>query len=171
MPRVFWIILAAMLVPWVTMNFATAPRIEALAGGDRLLDMRFTGYSFPEVQEFVEKIGADGAALYLGAQFWLDMIFPPLLGAVLFLTYRWLFPGRVGIAIGTVSLLYVATDILENLAIHVVLRAGMAGVTPEMVAHANFWTVTKWSFALVGLVTLLVGVALRLRLRWTVATT
>ena len=165
MPRVFWIILTAMFASWLTMNVVTAPRIEALAGGDRLLDMRFTGYSFSEVQEFVERIGEEGVALYLGWQFWLDMVFPPLLGAVLFLTYRWLFPGRVGIAIGTVSLLYVATDILENLAIRVVLRAGAAGVTPEMVASANFWTVTKWSFAVVGLVTLLVGVALRVRRR------
>lgn len=171
MPRVFWIIFAAMFASWLTMNVVTAPRIEALAGGDRLLDMRFTGYSFDEVQAFLEQIGANGIALYLGAQSWLDMIFPPLLGAVLFLTYRWLFPGRVGLTIGVISLLYVATDILENLAIHAVLRTGAAGVTPEMVASANFWTVTKWSFAVVGLVTLLVGVALRVRRRWVGAAT
>jgi len=164
-PRVFWAILTAMLASCLAMNLLTAPRIEALAGGDRLLDMRFTGYSFAEVRAFVEKIGADGVALYLGPQLWLDMIFPPLLGATLFLTYRWLFPGRVGIVVGTVSLLYVATDILENLAIQALLRAGAAGITPEMVARANFWTITKWSFAVVGLVTLLVGVALRLRRR------
>ncbi len=111
-------------------------------------------------------IGDEGAALYLGAQLWLDMIFPPLLGAVLFLCYRWLFPGLPGLIIGTVSLTYVAADYLENMALAAMLRAGADGLTPEMAATANQWTITKWSLALVGLVTLIIGIALRLRRRW-----
>lgn len=169
MPRIFWFLLAAMLASWLSMNLWTVPRIEELSGGLRLLDMRFTGYSFDEAQAFVAAIGDEGAALYLGAQLWLDYIFPPLLGAVLFFLYRWLFPGLPGLVIGTVSLTYVLADFLENAAVAAMLRAGADGMTPEMAAAAKLWTTTKWSLALVGLVMLIIGIALRLRRRWQAA--
>ncbi len=165
MPRIFWPILAAALAAWLGMNLWTVPRIEETAGGLRLLDMRFTGYSYGEVQEFVAAIGDEGAALYLGAQYWLDMVFPPLLGAVIFLFFRWLFPGLPGLVIGVISLTYVAADILENLAVAAILRAGVNGLTPEMAAAANQWTTIKWGLALIGLVMLIIGIALRLRRR------
>jgi hypothetical protein len=166
MPRIFWVILAAMLAAWLSMNLWSAPRIEELSGGLRLFDMRLTGYSHAEAKDFVAAIGDEGAALYLGWQLWLDTIFPPLLGAVLFFFYRWLFPGLPGLIIGTVSLTYVAADYLENMAVAAMVRAGANGLTPEMAATASQWTVTKWSFALVGAVTMIVGIALRLRQRW-----
>jgi hypothetical protein len=165
MPRIFWVVFAAMLVPWLVMNLWTAPRIEELAGGLRLPEMRLTGYSFEEAQDFVEAIGDEGARLYLEVQLWLDMAFPPLLGAVLFLGYRWLFPGPPGRVIGTISLGSIVIDYLENAAVAAMLRAGADGMTPQMAATANFWTTTKWSLALVGAVTLLIGIALRLRRR------
>ena len=165
MPRIFWFILVATLAPWLTMNLVTAPRIEELAGGLRLLDMRFTGYSFEEARDFIAAIGEEGAALYLGWQMWLDMIFPPLLGAVMFLLYRWLVPGWPGLTAAIVSQSYVVVDILENLAISAMARAGADGVTPEMAALANQWTVTKWSLAIVGLAMLTVGIGMRLRMR------
>lgn len=164
-PRMFWVFVAAMLVPWLVMNLWTAPRIEELAGGARLLEMRLTGYSFEEARDFVAAIGDEGARFYLDVQLWLDMAFPPLLGAVLFLGYRWLFPGLPGRVIGTISLGSIAVDYLENAAIAAMLRSGADGMTPQMVATANFWTTTKWSLAFVGAVTLLVGIALRLRRR------
>lgn len=158
-----WVFFAAMLVPWLAMNLWTAPRIEKLAGGSRLLEMRLTGYSFDDARGFVAVIGDEGARLYLDVQLWLDMAFPPLLGAVLFLGYRWLFPGLPGRIIGTVSLGSIVVDYLENAAVAVMLRAGADGMTPQMVAAANFWTMTKWGSAFVGAVTLLIGIALRLR--------
>ncbi len=166
MPRIFWVILAATLAAWLSMNLWTVPRIEEMAGGLRLLDMRFTGYSHAEAQEFVAEIGDEGTALYLGAQYWLDMVFPPLLGAVLFLFYRWLFPGLPGLIIGTVSLTYVAVDVLENLAVAAMLRAGANNIAPEMAATANQWTTMKWNLSIVGLAILIIGIALRLRWRW-----
>jgi len=167
MPQIFWPILAATLATWLGMNLWSLPKIEGMADGLRLLDVRFTGYSLEDVRDFVDAIGDEGAALYLGPQMWLDMVFPPLLGAVLFMTYRWLFPGLPGLIIGTVSLTYVATDILENLAITALLRAGGDGVTQEMAATAHRWTTAKWSLAIVGLVLLVIGIALRLRRSWT----
>lgn len=166
MPRTFWIILAATLAAWLSMNLWTVPRIEETAGGLRLLDMRFTGYTYEEVQEFVSAISDEGTALYLGAQYWLDMVFPPLLGAVIFLFFRWLFPGLPGLITGIVSLSYVVADILENLAVAAILRAGVDGLTPQMAATANQWTTVKWGLALVGLAMLVIGVALRLRRHW-----
>lgn len=166
MPRVFWIVLSAMFAVWLAMNLWSAPQIEAMSGGLRLLDMRITGYSFAEAKDFVTAIGEEGVALYLGPQLWLDMIFPPLLGAVLFFCYRWLFPGWVGLAIGSMSLTYVFLDYLENLALLTILRAGPNFMTPEMVALANQWTITKWSLSLVGLSALLFGVALRLIVKY-----
>ncbi|MGP6089171.1 hypothetical protein [Antarctobacter jejuensis] len=169
MRPIFWACLAATLAAWLIMTLWTVPRIEEISGGLRLLDMRFTGYSVDEARNFVAAIGAEGTALYLGAQYWLDMVFPPLLGAVLFLFYRWLFPGWPGLFVGLVSLTYVAADILENLAIAAMLRAGADGITPQMAATANQWTTTKWSLALVGLAMLIIGIALRLRRRWLAA--
>lgn len=166
MLRIFWFILAAMLAAWLSMNLWTVPRIEELSGGLRLLDMRFTGYSLDEVQDFIAAIGDEGAALYLGAQFWLDMIFPPLLGAVLFFTYRWLFLGLPGLIIGTASLSAAMVDLLENMAVAAMLRAGADGLTPQMAATANQLTTTKWSLALVGLVMLIIGIGIRLRRLW-----
>ena len=166
MPQIFWITLGAALSAWLGMNLWSAPKIEELAGGLRLLDMRFTGYSFDDVQDFLAAIGDEGTALYLGPQFWLDMIFPPLLGALLFIIYRWLFPALSGLAICAASVTYVATDFLENLAIAALLRAGADGVTHEMIAMAHRWTIAKWSLSVFGVVLLVVGIALRLRRRW-----
>ncbi|SHH93755.1 hypothetical protein [Marivita hallyeonensis] len=163
MPQIFWIILAATLAAWLAMNLWTAPRIEETAGGLRLLDMRFTGYSYEEVREFLSALDDEGAALHLGAQFWLDMVFPPLLGAVIFFVFRWLFPGLPVLVIGIVSLSYVVADVLENLAVAKILRAGVDGLTPQMAATANQWTTVKWGLALVGLAMLIIGIALRLR--------
>ena len=132
-----------------------------MSGGLRLLDMRVTGYSFADAHAFVIAMGEDGIALYLGPQLWLDMIFPPLLGAVLFFCYRWLFPGFTGMVIGSLSLTYVLVDYLENFALLTILRAGSSFMTPQMVVTANQWTITKWSFAFVGLLALLIGVAIR----------
>lgn len=97
MPRIFWAIPAATLAAWLSMNLWTVPGIEETAGGLRLLDMRFTGYSYEEAQEFVSALGDEGTALYPGAQYWLDMVFPPLLGAVIFLYFRWLLRGLPGL--------------------------------------------------------------------------
>lgn len=166
MPRIFWFLLAAMLAVWMGMNLWSAPRIEEMAGGLRLLDMRLAGYSHADAQAFVAAIGDEGAALYLGPQLWLDMLFPPLLALVLFFSYRWLFPGPTGLVIGVLSLTSVVVDYLENAALAAMLRAGADGLTPQMAATASQWTITKWSFASVGLATLLVGVALRLKRRW-----
>lgn len=165
MPRIFWFILAAMLAVWLGMNLCTAPRIEEMSGGLRLLDMRVTGYSLEDARAFIASIGDAGVALYLNRQLLLDMIFPPLLGAILFLSYRWLFPGLTGVIIGTLSLTSIVVDYLENAALAAMLRAGADGVTPQMAATANLWTVTKWSLSLVGVVTLVLGVALSLRRR------
>jgi hypothetical protein len=163
MPRVFWVILAAMMAAWAGMNLWSAPKIEELSGGLRLLDMRVTGYSFDEVKVFLTAIGDEGVELYLGPQLWLDMIFPPLLGAVLYFSFRWLFPGSIGLIIGVASLSSIIVDYLENAALAAMLRAGADGLTPQMVATANLWTRTKWSLAFVGLVALTIGIVLRLR--------
>jgi len=162
MPRIFWGIFAAMLAVNLCMNLGTAPKIEALSGGLRQFDMRVTGYGFAEAQAFVTALGAEGRALYLGLQLWLDMAFPPLLGAVLFLVYRWLFPGWPGLVIGALSMTEVVADTLENAAIAVMLRAGPDGMTQAMVARASQWTQVKWSLACVGVLALVVGLALRL---------
>jgi len=51
-----------MLAAWLALNLWSAPRIEEMSGGLRLLDMRFTGYSFAEAQSFLVAIGEEGTA-------------------------------------------------------------------------------------------------------------
>jgi hypothetical protein len=77
-----------------------------------------------------------------------------------------MFAGLLGLIIGMVSSSYVAVDILENLAVAAMLRSGAVGLTPEMAATANQWTTMKWGLAIIGLVMLIIGIALRLRPRW-----
>lgn len=166
MPRIFWFFLAAMMLPWLGMNIWSAPKIEALSGGLRLPEMRLTGYSFEDLQAFLAAIGDEGRDFYLGVQLWLDMLFPPLLAAVLFLCFRWLYPGFAGRIIGTASLSSVVIDYLENAALAVILRAGPEALTLEMAAEANQWTIAKWTLAQVGLAALIIGIGLRIRRRW-----
>lgn len=165
MPRAFWVLLAAMSAAWLAMNFVTVPKIEALADGQRLLDMRFTGYSFEDARSFVAAIGDEGVDLYLGAQFWLDMVFPALLGAVLIICYLCLFPGWIGLIMSGGAFIYIAVDYLENFAIATILHAGANAMTHDMASTADQWTKTKWGLALIGLVALVVGIGMRLRLR------
>lgn len=165
MPRVFWALLAATLAAWLAMNLVTARRIEAFADGQRLLDMRFNGYSFEEVRSFVAAIGDEGAALYLGAQFWLDMVFPALLGAVLIICYLRLFPSWLGLIMSGGAFIYIVIDYLENFAIATMLHAGANGITQDMAATADQWTTTKWGLAFVGLAALIFGLAMQLRQR------
>jgi hypothetical protein len=75
-PRAFWFILAALVASWLGMNLWSAPRIEEMAGGLRLLDMRFTGYAYEDARAFIAAIGDPGRALYLGPQLWMDMVYP-----------------------------------------------------------------------------------------------
>lgn len=166
MPRAFWFALAGLVASWLAMNLWSAPQIEEMAGGLRILDMRLSGYSHEEARAFIAAIGEEGRAFYLGTQLWLDMIYPPFLGATLFLIYRWLFPGVVGLIIGASALTTIPVDYLENAALAAMLRAGPEGVTPEMAALSSQWTTLKWSLAGLGLVTLVIGLGLRLRRRW-----
>jgi hypothetical protein len=57
----------------------------------------------------------------------------------------------------------VVVDYLENAALAAMLRAGPDAMTPEMADAASSWTTMKWSFAALGLVTLVIGLALRFR--------
>ncbi len=162
MPKVFWFFLTAMLAVWLAMNVWTVPKIEDFSGGLRLLDMRLC-YTADEARSFVSELGDEGRALYLGRQFWLDMVFPPLLAAVLFLLYRWLFPGRPGLVIGTLALTSIPVDYLENLAVAAMVRAGSDSITTEMATTASQWTTTKWTLAAVGGLCLVVGLVRRFR--------
>lgn len=154
-----------MLAAWLAMNLVTAPQIEALADGQRILDMRFTGYSFEDARSFVAAIGDEGAALYLGPQFWLDMLFPALLGAVLIICYLRLFSGLIGLIMSGGAFIYIVIDYLENFAIARILHAGANAMTHDMASTADQWTTTKWGLALIGLVALIFGIGKRLRLR------
>jgi hypothetical protein len=105
-------------------NLWSAPRIEEMAGGLRLLDMRFTGYAGRRARLHRRLARPRPASGWTWT----------LLGAVLFLSYRWLFPGWPGLIIGTVSLSSVVVDYLENAALAAMLRAGPDAMTPEMAA-------------------------------------
>ena len=90
MPRIFWPLLSAMLAAWLALNLWTVPKIEAMSGGLRLLDMRITGYPFAQAQDFNWRRGCRviSRAATLARHH-------PLLGA--FICYRWVFPGWLGL--------------------------------------------------------------------------
>jgi len=127
---------------YMTMLVWTLPGIAAAAGGLAPFDMRITGYSVAEAQEFLGNLTPAGRELYLGPQHWLDLFYPGLLALTLILAFSRVQGGwgaRIGIMLAITGMVF---DYLENWAVVGLLRAE-AMPSAELIERASLFTQIK----------------------------
>lgn len=80
-------------------------------------DLRHFGYTPIQIERFLERIGAEGRAMFFGLFRKIDMVFPVLFAASLLVMFRALHPRMAGVRIGFFAVLvlcYLVADLLEN---------------------------------------------------------
>lgn len=142
----FWLLLVIWLAVYAVMIFWSLPTISEAAGGATPFDLRPGGYSFDEAVAFLTALSAEGRSFYLKVQHRFDLVYPPLLSATLFFAIFLLAPAnwrdwRIILAITAIP--SAVFDLLENSAVEIMLNLQIEGITPEIVAIANRWTVLK----------------------------
>jgi hypothetical protein len=151
------------LAVYLAMILWTLPAIQADAGGLRAFDLRPGGYDLIEAQAFLSALGAEGRALYLGAQHWLDLVYPALLAMFLGLLIwrlgadapRWVL--WIGAALCVAG---AGFDYLENARVAAMLVSPVDQIDAGQVAAASFATVWKSRLTTLAVV-LLLGLAIR----------
>lgn len=155
----FWVLFAVAMAFYGTMLGWSLPTVSAAAGGLVPFDLRPGGYSLAEAQQFLGALSADGAAFYRGVQHRLDIAFPALIGLTMFFALAALLPARLGswrYLIALPVLLATAFDYVENYSVGLMLDAGAAGLTPELVATASTATQIKSVVTTVAMTAILV---------------
>ncbi|MBO6719962.1 MAG: hypothetical protein JJ913_18560 [Rhizobiaceae bacterium] len=165
----FWLLSAATLVLYLVMVKWSLPYIASEAGGLAAFDMRPVGYTFDDAHAFLAALSDAGNAFYRDVQHQLDLLFPGLLAAWLFLTIAALLPSRLGYwryVIAAPVILTAVFDWAENGAVAGMLAAGTDGLTEEMVRTANGWTIAKATASTVAYTALLVLLIWKGVARW-----
>lgn len=163
MGRLTWGLLGLALAIYLVMALWSMPYIVAEAGGLMPFDMRPTGYDTEQAVAFLGAISDAGRAFYLDTQHVLDLFYPGLMGAALFLAIVQLFAHkgavmRYGLAV--TALIGAGFDYLENARVAAMLRAVVADVEAAEIAAASQATMLKSGFDTVAMVAALVGVVL-----------
>lgn len=156
--KIYWLLVLATVGIGLVMTFWTIPLIAQSAGGLAPFDVRPTGYSFEDAQQFLSALTVDGLSVYQRAQYQLDTAFPVLQGLVLVIALRWFsqtWHVLARVVLVVFPIIGAVADYLENSAVLEMLVAGAEQVTPEMVATANGWTVIKSTTITVSMVALL----------------
>jgi hypothetical protein len=111
------------------------------SGGQLPPDTWITGYDALRLGGWLDAMGEQGRAIYLGPVAWLDTLFPPLLGLLL-ASAIWRL-GRGWLAM--VPFLYTATDLWENAVLHGIVQTG----DTSLADHAT--ALTQGKYALLAL--------------------
>ena len=154
----FWVLFAVTLVLYGVIVGWSLPIVAADAGGKTPFDLRPAGYSFDEAKGFLTALSAEGKAFYLNVQQKLDTLYPALLSATLFFAIYLLAPARWGFwrwVLAAVAIPSAVFDYLENAAVAHMLGLGADQLTPDIVAVASHWTVSKSSASTVAMLVFL----------------
>ncbi|MFT4514143.1 MAG: hypothetical protein ACI91B_002851 [Planctomycetota bacterium] len=88
----FWVLFMLAMAVYAAMVSWALPTVSAAAGGlavfdlrPSVFDLRPTGYSLVEAKQFLAALTPEGRAFYLQVQQPLDLFYPPLITATLFL--------------------------------------------------------------------------------------
>lgn len=157
--KLYWVLVAATLAVYFTMVFWSLPIIVNASGGLMPFDLRPTGYTFGDAQEFLATISPQGSEFYLETQHRLDTAYPGLLAAVLIIGLWWqsrILPLIVRAILVALPIVGGLADYMENAAVSKMLSAGASLATPEMVATASCWTMLKSATTGLAMVALLV---------------
>ncbi len=160
---VFWPVFAVTVAVYLVMVVWTLPSITGAAGGLAPFDLRPMGYSFEEARAFLAALPADANGFYRDVQQRLDLFYPPLLAATLFMAIFLLAPSRpawLKWALAMTALPGMVFDWLENMAVREMLLDGPEALTPELAGEASLWTLLKSWFSAFSIAILLVLVAI-----------
>lgn len=156
--KLYWALVALTLANYFAMVLWSLPVVSEAAGGLVPFDMRPSGYSFEEAYAFLAAITPEGNAFYQGMQHQLDLAYPTLLAAVLVIALWQLtkkLPVWVRYILIALPIIGSGADHLENAAVSSMLNVGAAGLTEELVATANRWTLIKSGMTSVAMLALL----------------
>jgi len=132
---------------YLAMVLLTLPHLRALADGMAPFDMMPTGYDMTYALHFLDTIGAEGRAYYLGRQIPLDLIYPGLFAVSWPLLWLWLF-AKAGPApaalnkIGWLPVLAGIADYAENGLVAIMLNR-YPDLSTGLVAMASVMTIAK----------------------------
>lgn len=159
--RLFWSLFVLAMAVYLAMILWTLPAIMRAAGGLAPFDLRPGGYSVDEARAFLDALGADGRATYLGPQALLDLVYPALLAATLIVGFRLLLRRpALWIPAGLLAVAASGFDWLENLRVRGLLTADMPG--DAAILGASFATVAKSVLSSVAFAALLLAGSFRL---------
>lgn len=134
------------------------PCLEDFGKGLPIIDIRFNGYTYPEMLVYLRALGKPGIDLYLHQLMPLDLIFPLCYAAFLAVLLHALhtfsfFRNTISQALWQAPFYVAGFDYLENLCIW-----GMLGQYPhlnaDLVAVSSFITLFKWFLMLLALIAL-----------------
>lgn len=149
----FWAVILATGVVYLTMVLWSLPEIARQAGGIPPFDMRPTGYSAEEARAFLSALGDEGRAFYRDVQHWLDLAFPGLFALSLILGFLKLAPRPLALVLSAVAIASAGFDWSENAAVAGLLAA--PDPTDAAIAAASRMTVLKSVCVTVALTALL----------------
>lgn len=146
---------------WLGLTLVTAAVFGAMVWlGNRYLyvgpdllppfDARVAGYAPDEAWAYLSAICEEQAWVYMGPMHWLDTLFPPLLGAWIWITLRWLGARRAH----WLAPAYVLADLAENQLVLRMLEAGADGLTDGLARWASAATVAKFAILALALIAL-----------------
>lgn len=155
---IFTSVLGAMVATYLAMVLWSLPKLTAVAGGLTMFDLRPGGYSFEQAHEVVLALGEAGRAFYLGPQHMLDTAYPVLMALALGMAFSRLYGRKLALA--GLSGLAAGFDLMENMAVSVMLKAGPEGLNAGMVDVASRWTVLKSGAVSAAMLALIAGLAM-----------
>ena len=140
--RLIYAALAGLLLALLALMWrVTLPELIRGAGGLAPFDLRFTGYTLAEAQDYLQRLTPWGRDIYLEAQHRLDAVLPPVLAVFLVWSFTVLLPRPVALVMALVAMAGAVADMIENARVAALLTAPQ--VTEALVAAASQATVAK----------------------------
>lgn len=154
------ILLILSILAYVMMVLFTLPRLQALAGGLELFDVRMIGYTPEYAMQLLSALGSEGRLVYLTQQIPLDMIYSLLfamsysvLTAYLLHRLSW-FEGPAFYLV-MLPLIGGLLDGCENLAVMTMLNQ-FPDLSNKTAILANYLTRTKFAFSMPALMSIVI---------------
>lgn len=138
----------------------TGPKVMAMAGGMRILDLMPTGYDAEYVTTFFDLLGEEGRNAYLFNQLPLDLIFPLLSGISFCLITAWLLRQIKKLETNLFYLCYLPViaglfDYFENFSI-ITLLVEYPDISENMVKLSSVFSIIKSSFTTVYMIIIII---------------
>ena len=154
-----WGVFVATFVVYAAMALYTLPRIAAEAGGLMPFDLRPGGYDFEAATRFLSALSAEGRAIYLGPQRYLDLAYPGLLALTLAWAAFRLMSRPVAVFVLGAAIAGAGADYIENGMVARLLETPVDAVTLAQVEMASFWTRMKASLTTIAMGAVVVALA------------